>query len=116
MYVHHFEIYGPKKLYENGLFKRNTPFFKKENPLLVKNYRPPSVQPTVSRISERIMQKQIIDYIKQMFSFVMWMQKKFHTQTALLYLFEKWNFMLDKTEYVDAVLMDLSKVFDTINY
>ena len=62
IYVHHYEIYGPKKLYKKGLFQRITPFFRKDNPLLVKNYRPASVLPTVSK---RIMQKQIIDYVKQ---------------------------------------------------
>ena len=65
IYVRHFEIYGPKKLYEKGLFQRITPFLKKENPLLVENYRPGSVLPTASRIYERIMWKQIIYYIKQ---------------------------------------------------
>ena len=42
-------------------------------------------------------------------------QKSFITKTALLSLIEKWNFMLDKKEYVGAILMDLSKAFDTIN-
>ena len=27
IYVRHYEIYEPKKLYEKGLFKRITPFF-----------------------------------------------------------------------------------------
>ena len=45
----------------------------------------------------------------------MWVQKSFITKTALLYFIEKWNFMLDKKEYVGAILMDLSKAFDTIN-
>ena len=43
-------------------------------------------------------------------------RKGFITQTALLYFIEKWNFMLDKKEYVGAILIDLSKAFDTINY
>ena len=50
-----------------------------------------------------------------MFSIVMWVQKSFITKMALLYFIEKWNFMLDKKEYVGAILMDLSKAFDTIN-
>ena len=65
IYVYHYEIYEPKKLYKKGLFQRITPFFKKDNPLLVKNYRLASILPTVSIISESIIQKQIIDYIKQ---------------------------------------------------
>ena len=37
------------------------------------------------------------------------------TQIALLPLIERWEIMLDKG-YAGAVLMDLSKSFDTINY
>ena len=39
-------------------------FFLKKQLFLVKNYRPVSVLPTV-KIFEKIMQKQIIDYINQ---------------------------------------------------
>ena len=35
---------------------------------------------------------------------------------ALLYFIEKWNFFLDKKEYVGAILMHLFKVFDTIKF
>ena len=40
-----------------------TPVFKKEDASLLKNYRPVSVLPVVSKIYERIMQKQILEYI-----------------------------------------------------
>ena len=48
----------------------------------------------------------------------MWIQKGFSTQTTLIYLTEKWEFMLFNKGYIDAIaiLMDLSKVFDTINH
>ena len=48
----------------------------------------------------------------------MWIQKGFSTQTTLIYLIEKWEFMLFNKGYIDAIaiLMDLSKVFDTINH
>ena len=36
---------------------------------------------------------------------------------ALLYFMKKWNFIcLIKKEYLGAMLMDLSKAFDTTNY
>ena len=60
-----------KETVQKGAFPKDlkyadvTPVFKKDNPLLAKNYRAPSVLPTVSQIFERIMQKQIIDYITQ---------------------------------------------------
>ena len=42
-------------------------------------------------------------------------RKGFITKAGLLYFIGKWNFMLDKTEHVGAILMDLSKAFDTSN-
>ena len=37
------------------------------------------------------------------------------TQQALLSLLERWKKVLDKKGYGGAVLMDLSKMFDTLN-
>ena len=44
-----------------------TPVFKKEDASLLKNYRPVSVLPVVSKIYERIMQKQILEYIESVY-------------------------------------------------
>ena len=44
------------------------PIFKKKGKTFVENYRPVSVIPTVSKIFEKIMQKQISDYIGKFFS------------------------------------------------
>ena len=43
-------------------------------------------------------------------------RKGFSTQTALSSLIEKWKQILDSKGYGAAVLMDLSKAFDTINH
>ena len=40
-----------------------TPIFKKDNPTKAKNYRPVSVLPVISKVFERIMRKQISEYI-----------------------------------------------------
>ena len=42
--------------------------------------------------------------------------KGFSTQTALTMLPEKRKKVLDEIGYVGAILMDLSKAFDTINH
>ena len=42
-------------------------------------------------------------------------RKGFSAQTVLLGLAKKWETSLDKNRYAQAVLMDLSKAFDTIN-
>ena len=63
------------------------------------------------------MQKQIIDYINQyIFPLLCGYVKDFSTQTALFYFIKKWTFMLDKKGYVGAILMGISKAFNTINY
>ena len=43
-------------------------------------------------------------------------RKGFSTQHVLLSLIEKWKKVLDNKGYGGAILMDLSKVFDTINH
>ena len=43
-------------------------------------------------------------------------RKGFRTQQAFLSLIEKWKIVLDSKGYGVAVLMDLSKAFDTINH
>ena len=93
------------------------PVFKKEDPTLAKNYRPISLLPTVSKIFERIMLNQITTYINEYLSpFLCGYRKGFSTQTALSFLIEKWKKILDNKGYGAAILMDLSKAFDTINH
>ena len=94
-----------------------TPVFKKKDPLDKTNYRPVSVLPPVSKIFERLMQKQINEHIKNKLSpYLCGYRKGFSTQYALLSLIERWKKILDEKGFGGAVLMDLSKAFDTLNY
>ena len=94
-----------------------TPVFKKGDPTSVKNYRPVSVLPNVSKFFERIMLKQILEQMNKYLSQnLCGYRKGFSTQTALTMLLEKWKNILDNNEYAGAVLMDLSKAFNTINH
>ena len=94
-----------------------SPVYNKENPLLDKDYRPVNVSKNVTKIFERLMQSQLNEHINQFLSpFLCGYRTGFSSQTALLSLIERWKIMLDKKEYTDAVLMDLSKAFDTIDY
>ena len=94
-----------------------TPIHKKNDTLSVGNYRPVSVLPSVSKILERIMKKQLLSYMNQFLSrSLCGYRKGYNTQTALLPLIEKWKSILDRSGFDGAVLMDLSKAFDTINH
>ena len=94
-----------------------SPIFKKKDKTFVENCRLVSVLPTVSKIFERIMQKRISDYIEKFISpFLCGYRKGFSIQYALLTLIERWKFCLDKQGFASALLMNLSKAFDTINH
>ena len=78
------EILLDKNFPENLKLADVTPTFKKKDKTFVENYRPASVLPTVSKIFERIMQKQITDYIRKFHSpFLCGYRNKFSTQDAL---------------------------------
>ena len=98
------------------------PIFKKDktkrnDPTDKKSYRPISVLPATSKVYERLMQAQIIDFISEKLSpFLCGYRKGYSAQHALILLIEHWRKALDKQGYAGAVLMDLSKAFDCINH
>ena len=109
--------------FDTSLFPNNlkladvSPIFKAKDATVKTNYRPVSVLPTISKIFERIMQKQINGYIDQYLSdFLCGFRKGYSTQHALISLLEKWKQSLDRQGYAGAVLMDLSKAFDCLNH
>ena len=94
-----------------------TPVHKKDKDTDEKTYRPVSGLPAGSKIFERIMHKQIGGYIEKFLSpFLCGYRKNYSSQHALLALIEKWRIILDKKGYGGAILMDLSKAFDTLNH
>ena len=63
------------------------------------------------------MQKQINSFITDYFSdFLCGYRQGFSTQPVLIKLIESWRQSLDSRGYINAVLMDLSKAFATINH
>ena len=95
-----------------------TPLHKKLENILKENYRPVSLLPVVSKLFERLMQKQMKSFIEKFLSpYLCGYRKGFNTQYALLSMIEKWKKCLDgKGGFAGAILMDLSKAFDTINH
>jgi hypothetical protein len=81
------------------------------------NFRPISVLPTVSKLFERIMDKQIVAYITPFLSSLLCgFRKGYSAQHALVRLIEKFKISLDEGGKAGAVLMDLSKAFDCIRH
>ena len=91
------------------------PVFKKKNPLDKADNIPVSILPHISKIFEELLQKQINNYIENTLSPYLCGYTKGHS-TNMLCLIEKWKKILDEKGFCRAVLMDLSKSFDTINH
>ena len=94
-----------------------SPVSKKYDPLKTKNCRPVSVLPVVSKIFERLLHKQMslnVDRFMSPYLFSCW--KGFSTQQTLISLFVKWKIILDRKGFAGAILVNLSKAFDTLNH
>ena len=72
----------------------------------------------MSKIFERIIQNQIKTYVEKHLSpFLCGYRKGYNTQYALTAMIEKWKEHLDKKGGIaGAIMMDLSKAFDTLNH
>ena len=73
--------------------------------------------PPISKIYEKLSQKNISNYIENIFSpYLYGYRKGYSAQHALIFLIEKWKKILDEKWFCGTVLMDLPKAFDTINH
>ena len=94
-----------------------TPIFKKDESFSKENYRPVSCLPAGSKVFERILHKQISAYIEFYLSpYLCGYRKGYCAQYAIITILAKWKTALDETGYGGAILMDLSKAFDTLNH
>ena len=71
----------------------------------------------MSKVFEKIIQNQLLVFIEKYLSpFLCGYRKGYSPQFALISLIENWKNILDKNGFAGAVLMDLSKAFDTIDH
>lgn len=95
------------------------PVFKKGDRLLISNYRPISILPTISKIIERLFAKRLNSYLSK-FNLLNECQFGFRsgrsTNLALLSLTDYIKKSIDSGNFVGSVFLDLSKAFDTINH
>ena len=94
-----------------------TPIHKKEETTLMKNYRPVSLLPVVSKLFERNMYNQIMTYIDGFLSPYLFGFRKGHSaEQCLTVMLEQWKKALDGKGAAGAILTDLSKAFDCLNH
>jgi len=96
------------------------PVFKSGDPHPMSNYRPISILPTVSKIAEKLIAKQIINHLNTTTYTLHPMQfgfrVKYSTETATCFFTENIRALLDQGGVAGAVFLDLRKAFDTVNY
>ena len=98
---------------------RVIPFYKSGHRNLPGNYRPISVQPTISKIMERILYNQLYVYLTEfgLLSSAQFGFRKSHSiATALLDCTNEWYVNIDKKIFNLIVFIDLKKAFDTVDH
>lgn len=96
-----------------------TPIFKSEDPTNVSNYRPISVLSTVSKLLEKTLNNQIINYLESnnlLTDCQHGFRPKRSTMSALLLFTEQIRVSLKNSHTVGAVFIDFRKAFDTVNH
>ena len=106
---------------KTGIFPQNqkladvSPIFKTDDKHLKGNYRPVSILPALSKISERLMSYQINDYMNDKLSkYLCGFRKGMSAQNCLLFMIEKWRRCLDRNGKAGVLFTDLSKAFDCL--
>ena len=92
---------------------------KQLDPTNLTNYRPISLLPIVGKILEKVMHRQLMDFLtknKVLYSSQYGFRSNHNTSFATIDFLEKVASSVDKGEFAFGVFIDLSKAFDTINH
>lgn len=95
------------------------PLHKKEDILAAKNYRPVAILPTVSKVLERVMFNQIVEFFDANGLFHPnhhGFRKQHSTSTALLQMYDGWVEAADKGQITGVCMLDLSAAFDVVDH
>ena len=95
------------------------PLFKKGDPLLPKNYRPVAILCILSKVIERVVYIQIVEYMTK--------NDLFHpnhhgfrahhsTATAMVQMYDTWVQAADKGELTGVCMLDMSAAFDVVDH
>ena len=94
-----------------------TPIPKSKEKFLLKNYRPISLIPIISKLFERNMFDQVSTYIDKFLSPYLFGYRKGHsTEHCLMTMIEAWRKALDRNGAAGGITTDLSKAFDCLSH
>ena len=90
------------------------PLYKKDDPLNFSNYRPISLLPSISKIFEKVIFKQLADYLEEnnlMYKYQYGFQKYHSTEYAALHLLDYLNIEVDARRIPLNVYLDFLSHF-----
>ena len=104
-----------------SLYKRSKviPLHKKDDPLEAKNYRPVAILCIISKVIERAVFIQVVEYMNT--------NELFHpnhhgfrahhsTSTAMIQMYDSWVQAVDKGELAGVCMLDMSAAFDVVDH
>lgn len=95
------------------------PLFKKDDCMLLTNYRPVSILPVFSKILEKLMYNRLLNFLNKhnvLYEYQFGFRRKHSTNMALIILIDKIMNALQNGDHVIGVFLDFSKAFDTVNH
>ena len=95
------------------------PLLKKDDPLEPKNYRPVAILSILSKVIERAIFIQIVDYmnLNNFFHPNHHGFRAFHsTSTAMVQMYDSWIKAVDKGELAGVCILDMSAAFDIVDH
>ena len=95
------------------------PLLKKDDPLVPKNYRPVAILCIISKVIERVIFLQIVEYMNDNDFF----HPNHHgfrghhsTSTAMIQMYDTWVQAVDKGELSGVCMLDMSAAFDVVDH
>ena len=98
---------------------RVKPLYKKSSSLEAGNYRPVSILSIVSKILEKSVHSQLVNYLDHnniLYEFQYGFRSKYSTDTCLIHLFDYLKGNTSKGLFTGMPLLDLQKAFDTVDH
>ena len=95
------------------------PLHKKDDVFLAQNYRPVALLPIISKILERAVFGQVIEYFETnnlLHPSHHGFRSKHNTSTAILQMFDTWLDAMEDDEISAVILIDLSAAFDVVDH
>ena len=95
------------------------PIYKNEEQTLIKNYRPISLLPSISKVFEKIIFNQLYSFLQKqniIYKSQYGFRREHSTEFATLELIDRVNTEMDNNEIPFNIYLDLSKAFDTLDH